>query len=46
MRQDNRQYLDVVDLLLVGDHLCQGSAQVEFAQLQFDRHFPGIGHTE
>ena len=31
--KDDRQHLDIVGLLLVCNHLCQGKTQVEFAQL-------------
>jgi len=44
--QRNRQYLDVVGLLLGFDNFFQGQSQPEFAQLQFDLHFPETDHAE
>src|SRR5262249_26652447 len=46
MTEGDRQHLEVVGLLLTGDHLCQRETQVELAQLQLDLHLPGTGHAE
>jgi transposase len=46
MPKSDRQDLDLVGLLLAGEHLCRGQAQVEFAPLERDQHCPGPGHTE
>src|SRR5262249_39407351 len=46
MTESDRQHLEVVSLLLTGNHLCQRETQVELAQLQLDLHLPGTGHAE
>ena len=46
MSKGDRQHLEIVGLLLAGDHPCQGQAQVEFTELELDLYFPDTGHTE
>src|SRR6266516_282109 len=46
MTASDRQYLEVVGLLLTGNHFCQGETQVKLTQLQLDLHLPGAGDTE
>lgn len=46
MPEGDRQHLDIIGLLLLGHHFCQGETQMQFAQLELDLHFPDACHTE
>jgi hypothetical protein len=46
MTEGDRQHLEIVSLLLAGDHLYQGETEVQFAQLQLNLHLPSTGYTE